>query len=258
MTYRRFPKMGLVCDCDSHLILAAVSGRGPTPDHPHLIEALLDAAARRRIDTLLADAGYDAEWVHAFLRDELDIRSIIPPTIGRPTDKPPTGRYRRQMAKYFKRPPARRRYGQRWQVETVFSMIKRRLGETLSARSYHRQNRALLLKAVVHNILILLWPKRFSTEHSRPLFPDGLIRKRVPFCLTMTRPAGPMARTWSRPDRSKTARPRSRPSSVAVDRQEKRRTEETSPEGERWAGYRRAPGPALALGARTTDIRRAT
>ncbi|MCH8807573.1 MAG: transposase, partial [Planctomycetes bacterium] len=58
-----------------------------------------------------------------------------------------------------------RRYGQRWQVETVFSMIKRRLGETLSARSYHRQNRALLLKAVVHNILILLWPRRFSTEH---------------------------------------------------------------------------------------------
>ncbi len=165
MTYRRFPKMGLVCDCDSHLILAAVSGRGPTPDHPHLIEALRDAAARRRIDTLLADAGYDAEWVHEFLRDELDIRSIIPPTIGRPTDKLPKGRYRRQMAKYFKRPPGRRRYGQRWQVETVFSMIKRRLGETLSARSYHRQNRALLLKAVVHNILILLWSRRFSTEH---------------------------------------------------------------------------------------------
>ena len=170
MTYRRFPKMGLVCDCDSHLILAAVSGRGPTPDHPHLIEALLDAAARRRIDTLLADAGYDAEWVHEFLREELDIRSIIPPTIGRPTDKLPKGRYRRQMAKYFKRPPGRRRYGQRWQVETVFSMIKRRLGETLSARSYHRQNRALLLKAVVHNILILLWPRRFSTEHVRMIF----------------------------------------------------------------------------------------
>jgi hypothetical protein len=157
-TYRRFPKVGLVCDCASHLILSAIPGRGPTPDHPHLIDAMLAAAARRRIDTLLGDAGYDGEWVHAFLRDELDIRSIIPPTIGRPTDQPPTGRYRRQMKQYFERPPERRRYGQRWQVETVISMIKRRLGETLAAHSYHRQNRAMLLKVVTHNILILLPP----------------------------------------------------------------------------------------------------
>ena len=102
--------------------------------------------------------------MHEFLRDELDIRSIIPPKIGRPTDKPPKGRYRRLMAQYFKRPPEERRYGQRWQVETVFSMIKRRLGETVSARSYHRQNRALRLKAIAHNVLILLWLMRFSTE----------------------------------------------------------------------------------------------
>lgn len=168
MTYKRFPKMGLVCDCDSHLILAAATGRGPTPDHPHLIEAMLDAAARRRIETVLADAGYDGEWVHEFLRDELDIRSIIPPKIGRPTAKPPKGRYRRLMSQYFKRPPEARRYGQRWQVETVFSMIKRRLGETVSARSYHRQNRALLLKAITHNVLILLWLVRFSTEQPGP------------------------------------------------------------------------------------------
>jgi transposase len=166
MTYRRFPRVGLVIDCSSHLILAAVAGRGPSPDHPHLIEAMLAAATRRRIDMLLADAGYDGEWVHEFLRDELDIRSIIPPTIGRPSAKPPTGRYRRRMVQYFERPPATRRYGQRWQVETVFSMIKRRLGETVSARSYHRQNRALLLKAVAHNVLILLRLMRFSTEHS--------------------------------------------------------------------------------------------
>lgn len=156
MTYRRFPKVGLVCDCASHLILAAIPGRGPSPDHPHLIDAMLAAAARRGIDTLLADAGYDAEWVHEFLRDELDIRSLIPPAIGRPTQKPPAGRYRRQMQRYFKRSAARRSYGQRWQVETVLSMIKRRLGDTLNARSCQRQNRAILLKVVTHNILILL------------------------------------------------------------------------------------------------------
>ena len=70
------------------------------------------------------------------------------------------------MAWYFERRSAVRRYGQRWQVKTVFSMIKRRLGETLSARSYHRENRALLLKAIAHNVLILSCPIRFSTEQS--------------------------------------------------------------------------------------------
>ena len=72
------------------------------------------------------------------------------------------------MRAYFRWPPERRRYGQRWQVETVLSMIKRRLGDTLNARSCRRQNRAILLKVVTHNILILLLPAGFSTEHGCP------------------------------------------------------------------------------------------
>lgn len=155
-TYRRWPKIGLVCDCDSHLILAAVSERGPSPDHPHVVDVMRAAARRHHIDTLLADAGYDGEWVHAFLRNELHIRSIIPPKIGRPSAKPPSGYYRRMMRRYFNRPKEQRRYGQRWQVETVMSMIKRRLGETTSTRSYRRQCRTMLLKVIAHNILILV------------------------------------------------------------------------------------------------------
>ncbi len=169
MTYRHFPKVGLVCDCGSHIILAAVPGRGPTPDHPHVVDVMRAATARRTIDTLLADAGYDGEWVHAFLRDELNIRSIIPPKIGRPTTKLPTGPHRRRMHHYFQRPKEQRTYGQRWQVETVMSMIKRRLGETLAARSYRRQCRAMLLKVIAHNVLILLFLMRFSTEQECPL-----------------------------------------------------------------------------------------
>ena len=124
------------------------------------------AAARQLIDTILADAGYDAEWVHQFLRDELYIRSFIPPKIGRPTDKPPRGYYRRRMAVYFKRPAENRCYGQRWQVETVMSMIKRRLGSTLNARRRHAQNRAMLLTAIAHNILILYVCRDFLQSKS--------------------------------------------------------------------------------------------
>ena len=64
-TYRRFPKLAVVCDCSSHLILAAVPHRGPSPDFDHWIEAMArraeprphDHAAgrrglRRRVDSL--------------------------------------------------------------------------------------------------------------------------------------------------------------------------------------------------------------
>ncbi|MBI5764050.1 MAG: transposase [Planctomycetes bacterium] len=155
MTYRRFPKVGILADCRTHLILAAVPGRGPGPDHFHFKQILREALARRSLGTVAADAGYDAEWVHRHARDDHGLVTLIPPLIGRPTDKPPSTPYRRQMRTYFKRPPERRQYGQRWQVETVISMIKRRLGETLNTHSFHRQNRSLHLKVITHNLMIV-------------------------------------------------------------------------------------------------------
>ncbi|HUT58230.1 MAG TPA: transposase [Phycisphaerae bacterium] len=110
------------------------------------------------METLLADAGYDAEWVHEVARHDLDICTIIPAQIGRPTDKAPTGYYRRWMSQRIHLTC----YGQRWQSETTISMIKRRLGSAVNARSYWAQCRALMLKAVAHNILILYAPGRAS------------------------------------------------------------------------------------------------
>ena len=77
-----------------------------------------------RIEWLTADAGYDSESNHRHCRQQQGIRSLIPPKHGRPTDKPAKGRYRRRMQTHFDH----QRYGQRWQVENVVSMLKRRLG----------------------------------------------------------------------------------------------------------------------------------
>ena len=79
------------------MILAAVPERGPGPDIVHFERILRQAYGRARIETLSADAGYDAEWTHCVARHDLGIRSLIPPKIGRPTDKVPTGHYRRWM-----------------------------------------------------------------------------------------------------------------------------------------------------------------
>jgi Transposase DDE domain len=150
MTYRRFPKAGIVCDSRSHLILAIVPERGPGSDAAHFRRAFDQASRRTRIATLAADAGYDGEHIHTYARSR-GVRTLIPPLIGRPTSKPPGGYWRGMM----KRVLPRSRYGQRWQVETTNSMLKRLLGSALRARRYWSQCRELLLRALTLNIMIL-------------------------------------------------------------------------------------------------------
>jgi Transposase DDE domain len=154
-TYRRFPKLGLVCDCSSHFILAAVPHRGPSPDFDHWSRAMADARSRVRMKTMLADAGYDAEWIHLAARLVFQTRTLIPPKHGRPTKKLPRQYYRRRMARIFNKRRKRKPYRQRSQVETVFSVLKRRLDSSVNAHSYWSQCRALMLKALTHNIMLL-------------------------------------------------------------------------------------------------------
>jgi len=150
-TYSKFPKVVLVTDCATHLVLAAVPGRGPASDLVLFRTALGQAVGRARIGTLLADADFDGEWVHEHVRS-FGIRTLIPPERGRPSEKPPAGKWRRRMKQRFNRG----KYGQRWQTETVNSMIKRRLGSALRARSYWSQCREIILRVITHNVMIVI------------------------------------------------------------------------------------------------------
>jgi transposase len=47
------------------------------------------------------------------------------------------------------------KYGQRWQVETVNSMIKRLLGSALRARVEANQFREIILRSITHNVMIV-------------------------------------------------------------------------------------------------------
>ncbi len=107
-TYTRFPKLAVLSDCDTHMILAVRPTRGPTPDVAELLGLLRQLIPRASVQRLLADAGYDSELNHCLLREGSDIRSYIPPKRGRPTEKPATGRYRRLMQRLFQDPEERR------------------------------------------------------------------------------------------------------------------------------------------------------
>lgn len=151
VSYRRYPKLGVVCDAESHFILAARATQGPQPDFGDFRPLLVAAQERIGLKTILADAGFDSEAHHEWAREELGIQSLIPPEHGRPSPREPAGRYRKQMKRHLHES----RYGQRWQVETVYSMIKRLSGEVVNARTYWRRCRLLLLKTLTHNISIL-------------------------------------------------------------------------------------------------------
>jgi len=152
-TYKTYPKMGVVCDCWRHVILSVFTGRGPQPD-VHQFQATVKPAARRvRIKHLVGDAGYDSEGNHVFARQELGTRTTIPALHGRPTTKPPRGYYRRLMRRHL----PRFAYGQRWQVETFFSVFKRRLGSCLHSTSYWGQCRDIARMALTYNIMIILY-----------------------------------------------------------------------------------------------------
>ena len=156
-TYARYPKAGILCDTRSHLILAMVPGRGPGSDSKHFRPALNQALGHVPLKTLAADAAYDGEASHTYARRGCGVRSLIPPRIGRPTRKPPSGYWRRQMSRRLHLT----RYGQRWQVETVNSMVKRLLDSALRARNYWSQFREMLLRALTLNIMILWRPRVF-------------------------------------------------------------------------------------------------
>jgi len=153
LTYTHFAKLEAAFDCHSHVMVGVLVGRGPRPDTDRFVPLLDATLANVRLGCALADAGYDSEPNHRYARDQCGVRSFIPARIGRPTDKPPTGRYRRRMKQRLNKDYGR--YGQRAQAESGFPMSKRRLGSVVRGRGFWSQCRDLLLMAITYNLMLV-------------------------------------------------------------------------------------------------------
>jgi hypothetical protein len=153
VTYGRYAKLEGAFDCQSHLLIGVLVGRGPRPDTDRFVPLLDDSLQNVKIGSALADAGYDSEANHVYAREKRGVRSFIPAEIGRPTSKPPSGRYRRQMRQRLDKKYGK--YGQRWQAESGYSMFKRRIGSVVYARSYWTQCEELFLKSITFNLMLV-------------------------------------------------------------------------------------------------------
>lgn len=156
---RAWPKLTLVCDTRTHLVAAALLTRGPSQDAPLFAPALRAAAWHADFDRVLADGGYDAEHNHVAAREHVGVRSSVIGLNrrGRGRGRRPASRkwartkYRRQMYRRFHR----RVYGQRWQVESVISRLKRRLGSSLRGRTDAAKERECHVRVLTHNLMVL-------------------------------------------------------------------------------------------------------
>ena len=140
-------------DTASHLFLGSVIDRGPLPDTIEFQQVVSQAHRGHPFRSLLGDAGYDAEKFHHYLH-ALGALGIIPPWRGQAAGKPAEkiqGKFRRSLAERW--PIAE--YGQRWQIESSFSMLKRLLGSALRARRAGSINREILLRVLSINLMII-------------------------------------------------------------------------------------------------------
>jgi hypothetical protein len=167
------PKLSVAVASVCHLILAAKVRTGNGSDAPDFEDLLFHSWRRAGVRVVVADAGYDSEANHRVARRDMGVRSIIPPGIGRPTSKPPAGRWRRHMAQRFARKADQKRYGQRVQSETVHKhgQAEPGLGAAFPHARTTQEGDAAACPDAQHHAGLPAKPRRMRQSRTSPLLP---------------------------------------------------------------------------------------
>jgi hypothetical protein len=145
---RHYVKLSVAVTCGGLLPLGVAVGRGPSNDAPDAWRVL--AAARRkglRPARLIADRGYDAEWIHRLCRRGWKVPSLIP-VIHRRGSPLVRGRYRHACRAAHRN----MHHGRRWHVETYMSALKRTTGSSLAARTSESLDREVLIRVLAYAV----------------------------------------------------------------------------------------------------------
>ncbi|HEY3856198.1 MAG TPA: transposase [Verrucomicrobiae bacterium] len=141
---RKWVKISTIILCGSLLPMSLVMDWGPTNDKCQAQDLISKAQVVAMPDTLYADAGYDAEWIHVQCREQWGAESVIKPAVHR-ADGKRNGTWRSGMSKNYLEKMG---YGRRWAVETFFSGLKRTTGSMLTSRKPNQ-----LLKEAAFRVL---------------------------------------------------------------------------------------------------------
>lgn len=144
--YRRHIKLSISADLDKQIILRSEIHKSPRHDIKDFTSLLKEI----KTSFVCADKGYDSYKNHKFVIKKLKAKSLI--KIKNYTTKnriPRHGRkYREQARKEFDE----KTYHQRSKVETIFSVIKRKYGSCLKAKTFSQQKKEIICKLIAYNI----------------------------------------------------------------------------------------------------------
>ena len=127
-------------------MLSQVARLDPWNDCANLPAVVEAASVQTRIGLVLADAEFDSERNHTYIRQQLGAQSVIPAKHGKKTWR--VHGVRAQMPRAF----PRRVYRHRALIETLFSSVKRKLSARAPGRSLHTQKRQALLLGLSFNL----------------------------------------------------------------------------------------------------------
>lgn len=151
-TWRRWLKWLVAVDTDRQLVLAQEARSGPVNDSARLRSVIHAARAVTEIGAVVADAEFDSERNHRFIRRQVHAQSAIPAKRGKVTWR--IQGIRAQMRRRFPRALYRRRA----LAETVFSVAKRKLSARAPGRTLVTQRLQALLLGLAYDVYRLKQP----------------------------------------------------------------------------------------------------
>jgi Transposase DDE domain/Transposase domain (DUF772) len=164
LPWRHWLKWVVAVDLDQQFVLSQLARRGPWNDCANL-PAVVDAASQQtRIGLVLADAEFDSERNHTYVRKRLGAQSVIPAKRGKKTWR--VHGVRAEMRRAF----PRRLYRRRALIETLFSSVKRKLSARAPGRSLPMQMRQALLLGLSFNLYRLKHRRLFLRMSTEPTY----------------------------------------------------------------------------------------
>jgi transposase len=113
---------------------------------------------------LVADKGYDANWLHHYC-DDLGMTAVIPMRKkGKSRNKNHTLRRRNQQFMNYKR------YHRRSIVESIFKAIKTKFGASIASHKISAQRAEAYCRAIAHNIILFFKEILDASEKNAVLF----------------------------------------------------------------------------------------